>query len=636
MFKQLGLWTIFLATAFGSGGATAEVTVQLRPDDTVRVTGDTDLQQVAGSLAEPTFSDQPGDETASVTVRFPRYSPAVYVLESGEPVDLVVDGWLPSGATLKVRAWHLTEQQFVGAFERTLGGDAGWSIPAEAMDALPVGHVQIQAVLSAPGLRNVEVTQRYVVLPAGTDLADAEQWYDPAEPDFSESAPRALIPGEGFTTFAPTPGAQVYYVSESGSDKNDGLSQDRPMRTLKAAYKRVGNKDGDWILVRAGDTLEGGLGSLTKSGKSADEPLLIGVYGQGPRPVILTSAGGSFLTAFGRVSNVVINGLHIYPQSRNPTDKGIGWYASGENLTIEDCKIEGYQNNIVVQGGKSGAIRNVTIRRCILLDAYIDHHAGHAQGIYIENTDNVLIDECTFDHNGWRPGEPGAGRTKFNHNIYAQTNCNDVKVYRSILARGASHGLQNRGGGDVVDNVFYRNAMAFFVRSGPSLVKNNVVLESDDIRNSTEGARGSGIEIMPTERAVVEGNIVAHKKGRATWISGIEVKWSDGGKEPFLVELRDNVVYNWPSTAGKPINITTKKAKILANTGNVADAASGGSSATRFVDPSRTLDNYLPGGVNEFFDGARNRQRGEWDPRYGAASFNAWMREGFKVRAGGA
>ena len=45
--------------------------------------------------------------------------------------------------------------------------------------------------------------------------------------------------------------ASVYYVSNSGSDVNNGLSKDHPFKTLKTVAAKV--TPGDVILLRRGD-----------------------------------------------------------------------------------------------------------------------------------------------------------------------------------------------------------------------------------------------------------------------------------------------------------------------------------------------------------------------------------------------
>ncbi len=629
------LAALLMATA--SPLAAGDITVELHPDNDVRVVNGNDLSAAGDDSAGPSFLEAPPENTAAVTVRFPRFNPDTYILGSGEDLELIVDGVLPQGAKLDIRAWDLSERYEIPGFGVSLTA-SDWTIPAELLDRLPVGQVELRAVLSAPGLRNVEIAQRYLVLPEGSEPVDLETWYDVPLPEYIEAGtePPELIAGEGFVEYTPAPGQQIYYVSETGSDKNDGLTEATPLRTLVEAYRRVGDGDGDWILLKAGDTFSGGFDSFRKSGKSKDEPFLVGVYGEGDRPVVLTNGDG-FITSFGRVSHVVLEGIYVLANKRQPKEYGIYWLASGTDITLQDMKIEGFIFNVVFQALEHGLISDVVMRRCIILDSYghyEGHKGGHSSGLFMKNVTNALIDECTFDHNGWHPDIQGATRTKFNHNIYVQKDCRYVDVYRSLFFRGAHHGVQLRCGGEMINNTFIRNALAAYVAQDPSVMSDNVVLEADDMNpNNPLFHRGSGLEILPCSDALVENNLVLDKVGQAAWAGGIEVKWRSDVVDPpptFNVTIRNNTVARWHRKGGKAIADWSGKANVTYS-GNLLDEVSGGE-PLNFVDPSRTHHTYLPGGFDAFIEGARNRSRGTWDPTYGAATFNNWMRQGYQLR----
>ncbi len=624
----------------------ADVTVEVYPDDGVRVVNDgTPLSNGSHDVGYEGYAEA---EIAAVTVRFPGYSPATYIQGSGKAIDLIVDGDLPAGASLKVRAWHLADQEYADGFDVSLS-EGNWTITGDDIAALSVGHYELQATISVPGRRPVQIAQRYVIIPEGLEDAPIDTWYDVPPIEEIEAIPDlVVIPGAGLIDFKPTPGAQTYFVSESGSDSNDGLSESSPLRTLAAAYGKVGDKDGDWILLKAGDTFRGGFPNFNKGGRSPEEPMLIGVYGSGDRPTVHTNGDG-FIQAFGEISHVVLEGIHVYANQRDvrgayPTgsaakEYGIYWLASGKNITLQDMKIEGFKSNVVFQAYGKGRIQNVNIRRCIIIDSYAHYQGskgGHSAGMYLDNVKNAVIDESFFDHNGWRKGVEGASRTMFNHNVYVQKNCENVNAYRSVFSRGSHHGIQLRCGGEIVNNLFVRNALQAFVAQAPSLMENNVALEADDMNpDNAQYHRGSGFEVLPCEHAIVRHNLAVDKVGSADWSGGIEVKYRDVIVDPparFYVEIYNNTVVRWPRRQGKDSSIASwaDSAEVVKRD-NVLDAASGGSNVS-FVDPSRTIHTYLPGGYDAFLDGGRNRARGSWDPVYGAATFNQWMREGYKVR----
>ena len=67
----------------------------------------------------------------------------------------------------------------------------------------------------------------------------------------------------------------IYYVSNSGNDENDGLTPERPWKTLDRVTK-ASLKSGDGVLFKRGDLFRGSVG--TKAG------VTYGAYGKGEKP----------------------------------------------------------------------------------------------------------------------------------------------------------------------------------------------------------------------------------------------------------------------------------------------------------------------------------------------------------------
>jgi len=98
----------------------------------------------------------------------------------------------------------------------------------------------------------------------------------------------AVLWGVGLVLPIPAPCA-VYYLSSSlGDDRNDGLSPERPWRSLDRifvkAYSSSPFAPGDRILLRRGDVFDGQI--RFRGAGTREAPILIGAYGDGPKPVI--------------------------------------------------------------------------------------------------------------------------------------------------------------------------------------------------------------------------------------------------------------------------------------------------------------------------------------------------------------
>lgn len=613
-----------------------EITIEVNPDDSVHVTQGFELEEVLGNddATDPV-------DVSRMTVLFPEQKPAVYELDSEEDYVLIVDGWLPEGADILVEATDTNTGEEVEAFEHVIrGGD--WLIDAKYMNELPRGEVTLTATLRTPGRSDASASHPFYILePGEIGNENNTEWF---EWEVGENNGRPFVPGEGFMTFDPPSDARVYYVSASGSDSNNGLSEARPLRTCRAAYEKVRDDSGDWVLLKAGETFDGGFGVWAKSGQSAERPLHIGVYGDGDRPIV-HSNGSNFWRGYGEVSNIRIDGIHAFANKRLGVpredlifrESGFAHFGKGQNFFFHDVKIEGFKFNLVLQGYSEGSIRNVMFYRCIVNSAFGHWDSsigGHSSGIYAHSVTNMEFIECTFDRNGWHPNVRGAIRTKFNHNMYIQYNCSNVNVKRSIITRGSSHGLQLRCGGDVVDNLFVRNALGFFVQLEPSQAVDNVVIECDDIDDRE--IRGQGITINPTTEALVANNIITRKVGRAGWMSALQTSWTKDAKKlpSYRVQMHDNIVWDWW--------MDKHHDPIKASNGNVTrynNAVDGVVTETGrrvlYRNPRVGMDDYAADGFSEFLQNAVQRRRGEWIDEYSAPAFNAYMREGFSPRGSG-
>jgi hypothetical protein len=492
-----------------------------------------------------------------------------------------------------------------------------------------------------------------------------------------------------WTALAPSVDTRMVYVSSStGNNANNGLSTATPKATLSAAISLMRNGMPDWLNLKAGDTwTDEDLGNWTISGRSDTEPMVITSYGAGARPFI-RSGSGDAMEMFGGtpIAHVFIVGLHFQAHTYTGTGGCAAFklLANNDDILVEDCYIEGYSDNLVVQGSNPGDITNFRLRRSIIVDSYST--ANHSQGIYAENISGLLIEQCLFDHNGWNSGVAGGEETIFNHNMYVQSNCTNVTILGNITAQASSHGLQLRPGGSAIENLFLRNSLAMFAAgedAGPpqTVVQNNVVLDGKDI----DGApRGAGIEVFDSRNALVKNNIVAHKPPgvgdqHAFWVEG---QHDDIGGVPYVIVFEDNIAYQWNGSCLATENTYTALTvqnnilQDLTNSQRVINAATlqgfevfqnnkywsnlatsqwfqnGGSTLNlagwvtasgetgaqavqvTFPDPDRTIATYMTSQAGTptlaaFLAEARMQSKSNWRTQYTAPAVNDYIRAGF-------
>ncbi|MEM9417711.1 MAG: hypothetical protein AAGA25_01485 [Planctomycetota bacterium] len=611
---------------------------------------------VADATPEPETPSVPS-ESGPVDVAFPSDLPSRYTQGSGETIALDLQGTLPAGGDVLMLMWHKDNSEMVASFAHELTGSS-LQVSNAKLDGAPAGNVELQALLRVPG-EPLAIKKRSIYL-VDPNAPEEEQVPEETGSDYSD----LILTSAGFTQFNKSADTRVIYVAANGNDNNDGLSPAKPMRTPSEAYKKLRHGKPDWLLFKAGDTFRGNLGVISKSGRSAQEPMLISAYGEGSRPIMLSPSRDWAAKYFQNNGDyVAFVGLHIISENRNYNRPGFNagnmnkdiWNANGilflgnsKGLLIEDCILEYFKFAIVAQSDpNNGYARDVKIRRNAILNSYghwDKNVAGHSSGIFGAYVDGMLIEENVLDSNGWTTRINGAGRTKFNHNIYMQYNCTGNSVVRgNIISNGSAHGLQLRAGGDVIDNLFVANPLAFFVGRHESDVLSNVVLKSIDMGTGSDDLRGHGFAILPSLNARVQGNIVSQKQGSLPSAYAIEFSWDRAyldwlNGRPFKASLTDNKIYNWPRRDGtvSAINFGTRP-QMSAETRNALDIASGGDSNPPWVDPERDVESYMksigkPASLDALVEAAAYRPRGQWVKEFSANAVNTHVRRGFDVK----
>jgi len=372
----------------------------------------------------------------------------------------------------------------------------------------------------------------------------------------------------GWTIVTPSADSRIIYVSSSmGSDTSDGLSEDYPVQTLARGYSLLRDSFPDWMLLRRGDEWYENIPSIGKSGRSADEPILISSYGSGSRPLI-KSEGSSVISNDGHVvpEHVFFIGLDLYSYKRDPSsedydesiisNRGIRWVGGGNDILVEDCFFRFFSGGLVVQKYTGPQLTDFKLRRSIITDSYSTN--SHSQGFYASEVDGLLVEECIFDHNGWliqgtgNNSQEGGAATMFNHNTYFN-ECNDVVMRGNMFFRPSSIGnkmCSNVTGGStgiLLDNNLYVDGEIGISIGGntedPSrfndaIIRNNVMLH---IGRSNPTSRNFGwyLDISDNDNCIVSNNCFAHQP----WYTNTYAVNIGGGSEENIL-INNNTVYD--------------------------------------------------------------------------------------------
>ena len=324
----------------------------------------------------------------------------------------------------------------------------------------------------------------------------------------------------------------VYYVSTSGNDSNDGSTISTAWRTITYAASSASSvSPGDTVFIKAGDygneyvvfeTSGTSSNQITFEGYRStpgDHPDLQWIYGDllDASVMPLLDGGdrtkGTAITLKNRehiiVKNLQIrnyrdgiyakNGHHLKIDNINTMNfgdinenyhgKGIVFGSHASNNTIENCSVlNACAEGIAIKGD------NQTLRNCRI---YSDDNTTGSKSamdyyIHVEGNNNV-IEECYTE----RIGELG----HLGHGIGLKGNCENNLIINCISKGMGSDGYQLRHRG--VKNNIIKNSLAincgFVIRDGAShnSIKN---CKSIDAKNSVyftdtsedEGAQNSG------------------------------------------------------------------------------------------------------------------------------------------------
>lgn len=277
---------------------------------------------------------------------------------------------------------------------------------------------------------------------------------------------------------------------EIGADPQAPAGAVRAYKTLAAATAALREDEPDWLLLKAGEVWTESL--RVKRGRSSSERAVVCAYGTGARPELRTGGGRGIANT--SLVNIVITGIKFWAHTRDTEGPHFTDYNgnAGFNLMcspagdprqvrdvlIEDCVFRAYTNNVISGQRRPGrsTTDNLPVTRFVLRRSLISGNyslTGHAQGLYHSGDGqaaqpSVLLQENTFDHNGWRIQSPGGatdkadGRaTMYNHNTYF-SGANGVIFEKNLFLRGSSMGnkwTSNHGEGSakviVIDNNLY-------------------------------------------------------------------------------------------------------------------------------------------------------------------------------------
>ncbi|MFI4860303.1 MAG: hypothetical protein ACIAXF_06430, partial [Phycisphaerales bacterium JB063] len=427
----------------GADGSTPDPDPQATP-------GETDVTDPDGQLADEGDAGEPmpGED---VEVEAPKSDPVnvffaaglsnTYLRGSGDSLGIVFSAPLPSDARVRMQAWSIDQAGYVSLFTQTLD-EGPWEVPATQLELLEDGSYRIDIALLLPGQETAYVQHHLIINSPAAEATDG------------------TIAATGFTTHSPAEDTKFVYVSaETGLDSNDGLTPQTPVRSIERGYALLRDGKPDWMLLRRGEVFElaeagGDFRWWNRSGRSTDEPMLMGAYGpvSEARPIIHSNGDGIIRSL--RANHVVFRDLHMRANRRDPqgpdydpqlnNEVGV-WIGSSQDILFEGCLIELFRINVSMLAypePSEPTIRNIRFHRCVIRDAY-SHGETDSSGLFCKFVSGLKMTECVLDHNGWHEGVADSYRRGRNHNAYF-SHCFDVQLIGNVIARGSYEDIKFR------------------------------------------------------------------------------------------------------------------------------------------------------------------------------------------------
>jgi hypothetical protein len=466
-------------------------------------------------------------------------------------------------------------------------------------------------------------------------------------------------------------GTRKIYVSTSGNDSNTG-TQASPKQTLVGGSALLRGGSPDWLLLKRGDkwTDESfgpdNNGFLNRSGQDADNPMIIGAYGTGARPIIEVDRSKSIIcfNSGNSASHLVYLSLDCRCYERDPDDVRYAGIINSQpfgfvltpfaRMIIEDCRFAfflGIELNCI--DNPSG--NHFVLRRNAFDRLWAGINYG-GTGILAGHVENITIEDCIWYQCAVAPNDDVIGWSlddgfSNSHNLYINYDCGIVNFKNSISYLTQYHCLKARSGANITNSFLGKGSQGFEVYNmGASAappggvptttlnILDNVFMNMrDQDRTSIPHGGGGGStgelanmnDSTPCGPIMFKRNICHHSIANSV---SANVSLSRGA---IGCEVIDNIIYSMAQGISiSDTNPTYPSFGTNVVTPNQVDL-NGDNAEYSFPDPNNaTLTAYatsigLSASEDVLMRAICNNRNGAWDYRLTAPAINDFMRTKF-------
>lgn len=419
--------------------------------------------------------------------------------------------------------------------------------------------------------------------------------------------------------------------AEYGSSAEMALDEAAGSALWGTLTGRKADPSSHWLLLESGHTYDemGFLVLRGTRGESALNPVLIGAYGEGERPIVANTQ------------------IYNTPENENIVMRGLAFtdglkILQGRNYLLEDLGIR--HETLTAQD-----VDGFTLRNSDIIDVYRTEpnspdfwqpHINRLSGFYANGVEGLLVENNFVDHTGWADNykadlslSGGQPPSIYSQGLYLSYDNSDLTLRDNILMRNASFGAQVRSGGVIENNLFLDNNAGVNFLGGDdekthgngnyTLLLDNVIT-SGAHRDVTEGPRGAltmGADNSGRMSTMID-NIIAHL---ADPNNPAELAKKYVGhpalSEKFAPFYNDTLIYNW--FGGRHIERNLPVEEVI---GNLDRTVLNETTIQKFT---AELLGKPTASIADLADYLRDQAAGKLEGEVDSAVINAFFREGF-------
>jgi hypothetical protein len=185
-------------------------------------------------------------------------------------------------------------------------------------------------------------------------------------------------------------GTNYYVDSVHGSDSNDGLSPDKPLKSLKKV-NQLDLKPGDGVNFAKGSTFNGELD--VKHSGTKDKPIVYRSYGTGNAPVFKNSGDGWKVAVNVTGSHNVLDGLKLQDATI-----GVQFADGADNNTLQNSEATNVGRGVDVEGDGNNINSNYFHDLKMVINTVGGNDDNGANGVVIHSS-NTTIENNRFERN---------------------------------------------------------------------------------------------------------------------------------------------------------------------------------------------------------------------------------------------